>query len=199
SNGGDGHTSHKAGGSGGSVWLEINALSGSGSIEANGGTGNYFGGGGGGGRVAIYYDTLVGTDLTAVRAQGGMGDSNGQSGGVGTVYYQDRITNAAELQFIGSSSDTAITEFTQGNIPDGVNLTLNIENAALAIQGDWQLTDLQLTNSTVNHVSGQMLTSNGILTLDNSQLTVGVVEQALAAAQWSSVTLSNSSTLSHRA
>ncbi|MCP4485909.1 MAG: hypothetical protein GY820_01070, partial [Gammaproteobacteria bacterium] len=38
SNGGDGHTSHKAGGSGGSVWLEINALSGSGSIEANGGT-----------------------------------------------------------------------------------------------------------------------------------------------------------------
>ncbi|MCP4491901.1 MAG: Ig-like domain-containing protein, partial [Gammaproteobacteria bacterium] len=256
------------GGSGGSVWLEVGSLTGGGLIQANGGaSGGYSGGGGGGGRVAIYYDTLSATDLTAVRAQGGSGAS--QNGGVGTVYYQDRIMNEAVLQFIGSTAAAAVTEFTLGSIAEGVNLEFNISDAALlfngdlelnqldninltlngslttsatsvsnsnlvlnltnsltsitqldnttltlqgnlsnltqltdstlTLNGDWPITDLQLVNSTVNHVSGQFLTSNGILTLDNSQLTVGVVEQALAAAQWSSVTLSNGSTLSHRA
>jgi len=42
------------GGSGGGIWLNVGALSGSGRIAADGGTASYWGAAGGGGRVAIY-------------------------------------------------------------------------------------------------------------------------------------------------
>ena len=52
------------GGAGGSVWLNVSTLAGSGSISANGGIGDGSGGGGGG-RVAIYYKSSSFTGLPA--------------------------------------------------------------------------------------------------------------------------------------
>jgi hypothetical protein len=61
---------YNGGGSGGSIWLDVGTLQGSGSIQANGGLhANSPGdsGDGGGGRVAVYYDDASGFDLTAIQ------------------------------------------------------------------------------------------------------------------------------------
>ena len=78
------------GGAGGSLWVKVGVLKGTGSLQANGGKGNY-GYGGGGGRVALYYREASGFDLNRVTAYGGNSPCNdsGQiyrNGGVGTVY-----------------------------------------------------------------------------------------------------------------
>ena len=77
------------GGSGGSIWVLANELTGTGVISANGGDGHVRGpyvvscgsGGGGGGRIAIYYDasTYTGTFSN----HGGTGH---EAGGAGTIY-----------------------------------------------------------------------------------------------------------------
>jgi hypothetical protein len=80
-NGGDTEDSYTTGGggSGGSVWLEANDLSGSGTVSADGGTAGAktgwhgkVGGGGGGGRIYVEYgvDNFSGT-LTVTKAAGG--------------------------------------------------------------------------------------------------------------------------------
>lgn len=81
-----------AGGAGGSIWLTTPVLSGTGSIQANGGHGSTsYSGGGGGGRVAITGVTnLAGnfapnTIAANVSAFGAVGVSN-KNGGAGTVY-----------------------------------------------------------------------------------------------------------------
>jgi hypothetical protein len=78
----NGNGSPGSGGSGGSIYLTVGSLTGSGAITANGGNhggGNH--GGGGGGRIAIEYedDTFTGT-ITAI---GGVGY---RYGGAGTIY-----------------------------------------------------------------------------------------------------------------
>ncbi|MEM6998510.1 MAG: hypothetical protein AAF419_01560, partial [Pseudomonadota bacterium] len=81
---------HLGGGSGGSIWLDVGNLSGTGIIEANGGwTQESVSsvGGGGGGRVAIYYDTNIDFNLSTITATGGTGGF--QAGEPGTVYTED--------------------------------------------------------------------------------------------------------------
>ncbi len=79
--------SQDGGGSGGSIYVIADAVSGSGSLTANGGAsgpvgGAAAGGGGGGGRIAIYYDTVL--DVTgAIVADGGPGV--GDDGDPGTI------------------------------------------------------------------------------------------------------------------
>ncbi|MEM7395033.1 MAG: hypothetical protein AAF492_22100, partial [Verrucomicrobiota bacterium] len=83
------------GGAGGSVWLDVGSLSGSGSIRADGGDVICCGGGGGGGRVAVYYDDASDFDLNTVDAQGGNSTSGiTLDGAAGTVYLKD---NAAAI------------------------------------------------------------------------------------------------------
>ena len=54
--GGTGESLDAGGGSGGSIWVEVETLNGDGLIDVEGGAGaNDGGGGGAGGRVAIYY------------------------------------------------------------------------------------------------------------------------------------------------
>jgi hypothetical protein len=81
----------RGGGSGGSILIDTNALSGSGIISVDGGaipTGhNGWGGGGAGGRIAIYYDTSSFNGTT--HAFGGIGNANKYGGG-GTIYIEDR-------------------------------------------------------------------------------------------------------------
>jgi hypothetical protein len=73
---------NSGGGAGGSLWLTVGTLAGTGTISADGGVGEWVdGGGGSGGRVALYYtaDEFTGS----LRAHGAGGS---QRGGAGTVY-----------------------------------------------------------------------------------------------------------------
>jgi hypothetical protein len=79
--------SRSGGGSGGSIWLTAQTLSGAGGIAAQGGNGEpVHGGGGGGGRIAI--NSITNAFTGTVTAFGGLG---AQRGGAGTIY--QTITN----------------------------------------------------------------------------------------------------------
>jgi hypothetical protein len=84
SDNGMGGSQNGAGGSGGSVYLNVSTLAGSGQIMANGGAGDPLAnaGGGGGGRIALYYRTN--TFAGSVVAKGGAGTV---AGGAGTIYW----------------------------------------------------------------------------------------------------------------
>jgi hypothetical protein len=80
--GANGVKSNSGGGSGGSIWLNVQSLTGTGSLSANGGAGEPGQGGGrGGGRISIQYasNSFFGT----VVAHGGNGYV---AGGAGTIY-----------------------------------------------------------------------------------------------------------------
>ncbi|MGK0525251.1 MAG: fibronectin type 3 domain-containing protein, partial [Pseudomonadales bacterium] len=82
-------TSSGGAGSGGSVWLRANTLSGAGAISASGGngrSGNY-GSGGGGGRIAVHYLNKTSFDSAAISASGGAGGYSSNSGADGTIYW----------------------------------------------------------------------------------------------------------------
>jgi hypothetical protein len=86
----------RGGGAGGSLWLILESLSGSGVVRANGGEGypalGGYAGGGGGGRIAAYIhnDTFTGT-WEAV------GGGDGNVGGPGTIYLENMTTGYKEL------------------------------------------------------------------------------------------------------
>ncbi|MBI3001180.1 MAG: RHS repeat protein [Deltaproteobacteria bacterium] len=69
------------GGSGGGIRIDVATLQGTGVIRSNGGNG--LSAGGGGGRIAVYYQNVVGFDLTRVTAFGGVSNA-----GAGTIYLQ---------------------------------------------------------------------------------------------------------------
>jgi hypothetical protein len=77
-----------SGGSGGGIRIDAGTISGTGSVSANGSQASQVGGGGGGGRIAIYYQTNSGFNLSNVSAVGGSGGPAGQNG---TVHVQQQI------------------------------------------------------------------------------------------------------------
>src|SRR5690606_29963469 len=97
-------SSHAGGGSGGSIWVRVDTLSGAGAMNANGGNARsgYSGSGGGGGRVAVYYGENEGFDLEKLTALGGLrGNTSFESAGAGTVYLVDESRQSRELRLIG--------------------------------------------------------------------------------------------------
>ena len=74
---------NSGGGSGGSVWLKVGRLAGTGILSADGGAANNLGGGGGGGRVAVWYN--ANQFAGSISARGGAGAN---AGGAGTIYLQ---------------------------------------------------------------------------------------------------------------
>ena len=83
-----------ANGSGGSILISTATLSGSGMIEAAGGSG--YNGGGGGGRVAVYAGDMSGFNPANIAAPGGNGD-DGAVGSPGTVYLDNTSANTKTL------------------------------------------------------------------------------------------------------
>ncbi len=82
--------SRSGGGSGGSIWLTAQTLSGAGGIAAQGGNGEpIHGGGGGGGRIAI--SSITNTFTGTASAYGGVGAQRGGAGGRGISH---ELTNA---------------------------------------------------------------------------------------------------------
>jgi YD repeat-containing protein len=81
-NGTNGTCAHAGGGSGGSIYIQTDTLSGSGSMHADGGAGVNVGGGGAGGRIAVYYSTSSATVQYSV-----LGGTGALAGGEGTTYF----------------------------------------------------------------------------------------------------------------
>jgi FlgD Ig-like domain len=94
---GSGYNAESGGGSGGSIWLEVGSLTGTGKIESRGGDGLDFAGGGsgsgGGGRIAIYYDAM---GFASERIQA-YGASGGYNSGAGTIYLKDNAESYGDL------------------------------------------------------------------------------------------------------
>jgi hypothetical protein len=89
------------GGSGGSIWVTTDALNGSGSLHADGGSSGYpgdsgkGGGDGGGGRIAVYYSDAGGfSRFVDSAASGGVG---GNTGAVGSVAFIDNSVPGKHL------------------------------------------------------------------------------------------------------
>ncbi|MFV1968111.1 MAG: Ig-like domain-containing protein [Pirellulaceae bacterium] len=109
------------GGAGGTIYVEVGFLTGSGSMHARGGNGvgfvyygsNTGGGGGGGGRVAVYASDSSGFDLQGVTATGGFGSKGGSfigaPGGAGTVYLRDTDEAVGTLIIDGSGGGAGWT------------------------------------------------------------------------------------------
>jgi hypothetical protein len=88
-----GGSAYRGAGSGGSIWITAVTLTGSGTIHANGGSGqSSTSSGGGGGRIAIYYQDAPDFDLTRVTAYGGTTSYNysAQNGSAGSVYLEKK-------------------------------------------------------------------------------------------------------------
>ncbi|NUL82270.1 MAG: hypothetical protein HUU60_06055 [Armatimonadetes bacterium] len=117
-NGGTCFSNWGGGGSGGSLWLNVGHLAGTGSIQTLGGNVSSIcdgdrAGGGGGGRMAIYYG---GSDFTGqIQAFGGYtGCESIRRGGAGTIYMKQGSQRAQLILdnggFTGSSADFSGTQ-----------------------------------------------------------------------------------------
>jgi hypothetical protein len=110
-------TDWRSAGSGGAILLDVGALSGSGSITANGGNaatyGSYTGAKGGGGRVAVYFDALDGFNPNGIQAAGQTG------AGAGTIYIENRTTGWRSLKLDN------LGRVPEATIPTPVSVTAN--------------------------------------------------------------------------
>ncbi len=140
------------GGSGGSVWLSVGRLTGSGSITANGGAGNNHGGGGAGGRIAVTYATNLFSGV--ITAHGGGGAA---WGGAGTIYTKANHspTGQVVLENFGRTGATAL-------VGSSGSYHLTIGNGVI------------LPAPSQGLLAGLLIASNGRLTFSNqaSALTI---------------------------
>ncbi|MBD3280747.1 hypothetical protein GF389_04460 [Candidatus Dojkabacteria bacterium] len=126
------------GGSGGSIWIDADTISGSNSISADGGgsqNDDYDGGGGGGGRIALYYTTSNNLSNNQISAYGGEPEhtESVQKGGAGTIYIKDSDDGTDDGTLIidngNTSWETSIDKVGKTTIPSEIttlkNLTVN--------------------------------------------------------------------------
>jgi Domain of unknown function (DUF2341)/Concanavalin A-like lectin/glucanases superfamily/Fibronectin type III domain/SdrD B-like domain/Calx-beta domain/IPT/TIG domain len=188
-NGGNGN-GYRAGGSGGSIWLQAGTLAGAGSISANGGDRGGSNGavaGGGGGRIALYYNTNTFSGITS--AFGGIG---GQYGGAGTIYQRDTddaanpngnllISNEARptgatTPFSDTSNQYKFDNLTiqNANVPySKTTNTLNIVNNLTLQSSDTiadtaRLATLTLSGTDVYNIGNIIVKMNGVMTHDQN-------------------------------
>jgi hypothetical protein len=151
-NGADATNSRSGGGSGGSIWLTAQSISGAGLMRANGGAGEpIHGGGGGGGRIALQADTNNFTGLTT--AYGGAG---AHIGGAGTIYTKLTAQNGNLLVDNGGLA--------------GTNTLLQVSNGAdLTVRGH-----AVGTTSGAQNVGKLLVASNSLITALSSSPTVTI-------------------------
>ena len=110
--------SNGGGGSGGSIWIVANSISGSGQINADGGNGDgSANGGGAGGRISIHPSTVTTpfayTFSGPITANAGTGGSTVATGG--SIYIPPLISSAADQFFPGNGPSTAMQALTITN------------------------------------------------------------------------------------
>ncbi|WP_188365658.1 hypothetical protein, partial [Marinicella pacifica] len=183
---------HNSGGSGGSLWLEVNEVTGIGTISANGSKASSSSGGGG--RVAVYYDTLNGFNLTSqVQAFGGYvrvpPNKNHHNGGAGTIYLKDNaaplgeIIIANDVDWIEGAASPLETP-TSGVIVEPITikharvdigssvsnlLSITAEDSVINQPHDLVIDSLILTNDS-HWVQGGELTVNNTYDIQNSSV-----------------------------
>jgi len=156
----NGQTGPAGGASGGSLWLTVGSLAGSGRISANGGDGNLFsGGGGGGGRIAIYYGSNSFSGV--ITAYGGAGLNYG---GAGTIYLSK--TNGGFPQAILDNGGR-----------QGTNTTVSHSQYDLTVSGGAVL-NAPLTPAASLSVRNLMIASNSWITSPNYSLQLNVTGNA---------------------
>ena len=134
---------YDGGGAGGSLWITVGELTGSGSITARGAASSS-GGGGGGGRIALYFtQNTFGGLLSAAGAVGN------QVGGAGTIYTR-RSSDACGLVLVDNGNNPGVTRLNSSNWPAGLVFDLTLSGAAI-VRPDVPLTfrNLVLTNGAV--------------------------------------------------
>jgi hypothetical protein len=124
-----------AAGSGGGIRIDVGTLSGGGSISADGGNADFSGGGG---RVAVYYDTLDGFDLSHVTAVGGNLDA-AHAASPGTVYLEETGHNG---QLLIDNHGAPTGTFTPLGIPSDTEFVapdVVIRGAGVVVRPDHQM------------------------------------------------------------
>ncbi len=151
-------------GSGGSILINANTLSGDGTIGAEGGDHEGYGAGGGGGRVAVY---LSGGDFTGFSGQiQAFADAyNSEDGAGGTVYLQNSAdeVNAGNvyIDFNDNSTEKYVelppTYDTFTDDLSGVGFHL-LNGGAVGMHGNQAIRGLTMASETTWHGNGNTLT-----------------------------------------
>lgn len=167
------------GGSGGGIRIDVGTLRGVGQITANGGNATGFDGSdnegsGGGGRVAIYYQSGTGFDLSKITAFGGLSSGTATHGGAGTVYLQGPTTGSGELLVDNNNRVVPSLSTPIINPPSG---TIALTNLRVKRGGKIRLDSLlNLTNTlevsgSAEYVSSKQTISDAINVTGNSLIT----------------------------
>ncbi len=184
---------NQSGGAGGSIWITTGKISGTGTIEANGGSQCCDAASGGGGAVAIEYSDPTST-LPTLKAITGTGSQSNRWGGPGTVYtfgptstYGDLkvddngiVGQAVVLPALGKGSVVAvngniITTDRAKDIPSYfVGHWVEIRDAAGTLKGTWRVSGVNLKTvtlaGTINVAAGDKW--QGVYRFDNVSLKV---------------------------
>ncbi|NKI17972.1 hypothetical protein HCU74_11210, partial [Spongiibacter sp. KMU-166] len=183
-----GYHDRSGGGSGGSIWIQAGTVSGSGTVQANGGGGGtyYDSGGGGGGRIALYYDSLNGFDPAAqISAVGGVKGGNGrEDGGAGTIYLKDNAASQGTVIVnngaLGNGSAATVLPGSVFNEPVVLNQVridvtgdvlasdVSFADSIIEFGGESNFTSLEANSSLLNFVGTSQI---GALEADSSTLT----------------------------
>ncbi len=173
-----GGSADAGGGSGGAIRIDVGTLAGTGQIRANGQDGkvrvNIGGSGGSGGRVAIYYQSMAGFDLTKISAFGGTGNGGQPNGAAGTVYFQGPAREGGELTI--DNNNLAVGSLTTP-IPNPASGSIALTHLRLHRQAHVRfdsfltLTETLELNSNAEFVSTQRTVAGTIALTNNSLVT----------------------------
>ena len=173
-----------SGGSGGSIWLDLNILnitSEVASIQANGGaaqgSAGYHEKPAGGGRIALYYELLNGFDMDQhVSAEGGDVVHSGSSfnyGGAGSIYLEDKaepgvgelLLRNADGYLLSRQELTPVIELTHSG-------PVTVLNASVLISRGPESGQVITLNSSAAAFSNN-LTSNALININTSTVDFG--------------------------
>jgi hypothetical protein len=149
-NGDDGQA-YSGGGSGGSIYLAVGTLAGSGVVSASGG-GGY--GGGGGGRIAIYYHTK---SLTGVLSA--CGGSRGIPGGAGTIFTKCSGEDFADLLIDNGGHSGAMTPVLYAGPFDAIEV-INGGKLDLTSLESVTTNELSITDGSLVHVPSLLIANS---------------------------------------
>ena len=117
---GDGMSSHKSGGSGGSILIQTTGFEGYGLLSANGGDGSGNGGGGSGGRIAVYTNITseYGGEYSTLGGKAYRDSSLPAGGGSGTVFLQELRNGLPFKRLFVDNQNRIITQYVALNETD---------------------------------------------------------------------------------
>jgi hypothetical protein len=167
------------GGAGGSIWLTVGTLAGTGTLSAIGGNGDtdFDSGGGGGGRIAVYYGTSTFSGTIAAQTS----PYSSYPGGAGTIYMKAASQTAGSVLVDNGGLNGAATGLTS---PEAFGLTITnggsgvalapLTLGALHLATNGLLTQLAgSTNLTVVVLSNAVIDLGGALTVDGKGYPIG--------------------------